>query len=171
MLLSDPWPGFQASRGFVSDSWAFLFRDWQRTAKVNTHSDAKNETKRASWQDTKRSRLESRPNNHNNIKIELCMLLSVNKLTKWTFFRSIHNTPKNVTNCTTWPRTVVANSIFPFTAKSVKFYSQVEPYKAKIYQKPTSYEKSCTLEDQIRKSGTFITTRAPNVAVFEVMRP
>ena len=24
MSLSDPWPGFQASRGFVSDSWAFL---------------------------------------------------------------------------------------------------------------------------------------------------
>jgi len=25
MPLSDPWPGFQASRGFVSYSWAFLF--------------------------------------------------------------------------------------------------------------------------------------------------
>jgi len=25
MTLSDPWPGFQASRGFVSYSWAFLF--------------------------------------------------------------------------------------------------------------------------------------------------
>ena len=25
MTLSDPWPGCQASRGFVSDSWAFLF--------------------------------------------------------------------------------------------------------------------------------------------------
>jgi len=25
MPLSDPWPGFQVSRGFVSDSWAFLF--------------------------------------------------------------------------------------------------------------------------------------------------
>jgi len=25
MLLNDLWPGFQASSGFVSDSWAFLF--------------------------------------------------------------------------------------------------------------------------------------------------
>jgi len=25
LTLSVPWPGFQASRGFVSDSWAFLF--------------------------------------------------------------------------------------------------------------------------------------------------
>jgi len=24
MPLSDQWPGFQASHGFVSDSWAFL---------------------------------------------------------------------------------------------------------------------------------------------------
>ena len=26
MPLSDPWPEFQESRGFVNDSWAFLFR-------------------------------------------------------------------------------------------------------------------------------------------------